>query len=62
MKTQDSFSASLDSLEISMLERELRAQAQVAAARAVARSVRQLIAKVRASFTTRQAPSGLHSA
>jgi hypothetical protein len=62
MKTQDSFTPALDTLEISMLERELRAQAQVAAAKAVTRAMRRTIAKVRHAFGGRQAPSGLPSA
>ena len=62
MKNQITLSPAMDSLEISMLERELRAQAQVAAAKAVARSVRQFFTKVRHAMADRQTASALRSA
>ena len=62
MQTKQITSRPLDPVEISLLEQELRGQAQAAAARAFARGVRRLIAKVRHAFSSAPEASGLRSA
>jgi len=62
MQTQKFTSRPLDPVEISLLEQELRGQAQAAAARAFARAVRRLITKVRHGFGSAPEANGLRSA
>ena len=62
MQTQNFTSRPLDPVEITLLEQELRGQAQAAAAKALARAVRRLVAKVRHGFSSTPEASGLRSA
>lgn len=62
MNNSSLFSQPLDPVEISLLEQDIRGQAQAAAAQAVVRGVRRLIGKIRHSFGSTAQQAGLRSA
>jgi hypothetical protein len=62
MQTPSRFSQPLDPVEISLLEQELRGQAQAAAVKALGRAIARLVTKVRHSVGNPATPDALRSA
>jgi len=62
MQTPSRFSQPLDPVEISLLEQELRGQAQAAAVKALGRAIARLVTKVRHSVGNTATPDALRSA
>lgn len=62
MHTPQRFSQPLDPVEISLLEQELRGQAQAAAVKALGRAIARLASKVRQAVRSTPESEALHSA
>jgi len=62
MQTPSLSSQPLDPVEISLLEQELRGQAQAAAVKALGRAIARLVTKIRHSVGNTPAPDALRSA